>query len=109
MEQAASKSKITRVLADGAYDSKNNFSCLYHKGIIPVLHGERILQARGCYPGKISIISQLTNYNYWNDSVGYGYLLDYGIRVPVIQENVWRTCYGSTKNMIKELELRISL
>ena len=35
--------------------------------------------------------------------------VDYRIRVPVIQENAWRTCYGSTKNMIKELGLKISL
>ena len=30
-------------------------------------------KARGCYPRKISVISQLTNYNYWKDRVSYGH------------------------------------
>ena len=111
VEQVSNKSKITKVLADGAYDSKNNFSCLYHKGIIPAIRVRKnSTKARGCYPRKLSVISQLTNYNYWRDSVSYGHRW--------IMESIFssfKRMFGEhviahkTKNMIKELELKISL
>ena len=71
VEQDANKSKTTKVLTDGAYDSKNNFLCLYHNGIIPAIRVRKNStgKARGCYPRKIFVISQLTNYNYWKDNV----------------------------------------
>ncbi len=112
VKQASNKFQITKVLADGAYDSMNNFSCLYHKGIIPAIRVRKNSTGKvtGCYSRKISLISQLTNYNYWKDSVSYGHRW--------IMESVFssfKRMFGEhvmahkTKNMIKELELKISL
>ena len=35
VEQASQKGTVVKVLADGAYDTKDDFSYLYHEGIIP--------------------------------------------------------------------------
>lgn len=74
VRQASSSGKIVKALADPAYDSKNNFSYLYHNDIIPGIKVRKNSSCRsgGCYPRKVSAISQLTNYQYWKDSVSYG-------------------------------------
>ena len=35
VEESKKLGTVTKVLADGAYDTKDNFSYLYHKNIIP--------------------------------------------------------------------------
>ncbi len=72
--QASYHGRIFKVLTDAAYDSKNNFSYTYNNDIIAGIKVRKNSSVRsgGCYPRKKSVISQLTNYQYWKDSVSYG-------------------------------------
>ena len=74
VRQASSSGKIVKALADAAYDSKNNFSHLYYNDIVPGIKVRKNSSGRsgGCYQRKVSVISQITNYDYWKDSVSYG-------------------------------------
>ncbi len=55
-------------------DSRNNFSYLYHNDIVPDIKVRKNSSFKSgvCYPRKVSVISQLTCYQYWKDSVSYG-------------------------------------
>jgi hypothetical protein len=94
-----------------AYDSKNN-SHLYYNDIIPGIKVRKNSSglSRGCYPRKVSVISQLTNYQYWKDSVRYGKrcIVESVFSVPtrVFGEHVMAY---KRQNMVKELELKIAL
>ena len=74
VEQASCHGKVVKALTDAAYDSRNNFSYLYHNDIIPGIKVRKNSSglSRGCYPRKMAVISQLGNYQYWKDSVSYG-------------------------------------
>lgn len=61
VQQALRHGNVVKVLADAAYDSKNNFSYLYNNDIIPAIKVRKNSsgKSRGCYPRKISVISHL--------------------------------------------------
>lgn len=65
---------IGKVVADGAYDSKENFQFLSNNNIEPAIKVRKntSLHAGGCYSRKIVAIKQLKDFNAWKDSVGYG-------------------------------------
>ena len=112
VEQASQKGKVVKVLADGAYDSENNFSYLYHNtDALPAIKVRKTSSIKTkCYPRKKSVLAQIFNLDLWKASVSYGYRW--------IVERVFsafkRTFGGyvmahKRKYMIKELELKVEL
>jgi hypothetical protein len=99
-------------VADAAYDSKNNFSHLYYNDIIPGIKVRKNSsgRSRGCYPRKVSAVSQLTNYQYWKDSARY-------VKRWIVESvfSVLKRIFGEhvmahkRQNMVKELELKVAL
>ena len=74
VREAGDHGKVVKVLADPAYDSKNNFSYAYNNDIVPGIKVRKNSSGRsgGCYPRKVSVISQFGMYQYWRDSVSLG-------------------------------------
>ena len=104
--------KIVKVLADGAYDSKDNFSyCYYDKEILPAIKVRKTSSIHtDCYPRRKSVLAQLYNLDLWKHGVIYG---DRWIVESVFSsfkrffgEHVMAHKYS---NMIKELELKVAL
>jgi hypothetical protein len=112
VEQALYHGTITKVLADAAYDSKNNFSFLYHNDIVPAIKVRKNSSGKsgGCHPRKVSVISQLGNLQYWKDSVSYGkrWIVEsvFSVLKRIFGEHVMA---HKRHNMAKELELKASL
>jgi len=66
---------IDKVLADGAYDSKDNFRFLDRMGIEPVIKVRKnasVLHAHGCMPRKVVVVEQLQDVKRWKRRHGYG-------------------------------------
>ncbi len=110
--QASSHGRVVKVLGDAAYDSKNNFSYTYNNDIIPGIKVRKnsSFKSGGCYPRKVSVISQLTNYQYWKDSVSYGsrWIVEsvFSVLKRIFGEHVMA---HKRQNMIQELQLKASL
>jgi hypothetical protein len=71
---ALSKADVKKVIADGAYDSKDNFRFLSFNGIescIKVRKNSSSTNARGCMPRKIAVIEQIRDIR-WKERHGYG-------------------------------------
>ena len=64
VEQASQKGNVVMVLADGAYDSENNFSYLYHNtNALPAIKVRKTSSIKTkCYPRKKSVLAQIFNY-----------------------------------------------
>ena len=66
---------IKKVMADGGYDSKNNFRHLEEMKIIPVIKVRRNSSVKNntkCIPRKLSVIQQLKDLKRWKKRKGYG-------------------------------------
>jgi hypothetical protein len=74
VKRASKNIAIGKVIADGAYDSKDNFQFLSNNNIEPAIKVRKnsSLHAGGCYSRKVSAINQLKDFKSWKDSVGYG-------------------------------------
>lgn len=112
VRESARHGTVTKLLGDGAYDSREIFSYLDGKEIIPAIKVRRrsIPKARGCYSRKQAVISQMADYKRWCASVSYG--------SRWIVESVFssiKRMFGeevrsrNRRNMIQELMLKISL
>jgi transposase len=68
------KGNVRKVLADGAYDSKNNFRMLASNNIEAVIRVRKnaSLKGGGCMPRKFAVLEQLGNEG-WRKARGYGY------------------------------------
>lgn len=103
---------ISKVLGDGAFDSRKAFSFLDGKNIIPAIRVRRnsVPKSGGCYPRKKAVMEQLADYSGWCHSVSYG------------QRWMAESVFSSIKrmfgeevrsrkrhNMIQEMMLKISL
>lgn len=66
--------KIDKVIADGAYDTRDNFRFLSNNHIEPAIKVRKTasLHARGCYARKIVTVKQFQDFKTWKDSVSYG-------------------------------------
>lgn len=67
---------IQKVLADGAYDSKDNFRYLDEMNITPVIKVRKnssIKNNINCMPRKLSVIEQFKDMKRWKRKHGYGY------------------------------------
>lgn len=112
IRESARYGTITKLLGDGAFDSRESFSYLDEQNIIPAIkvRCNSVPKSRGCYPRKKAVISQLTDYHKWASSVSYG--------SRWIVESVFssiKRMFGEEvrakkkKNMIQELMLKVSL
>lgn len=110
---AAENNNVKRVIADGAYDSKENFRYLFDNDIeaaIKVRKNSSADEMTDSHPRKIVVQQQLKNFEKWKDSVSYGYRW--------IAETVFSSIkrmfgeYVSARkysNMVKEMMLKASL
>jgi hypothetical protein len=74
VKDSTQKTRVKRLLGDGAYDSRKNFSFLADSGIEPIIKVRRnsSFKARGCMPRKKAVVEQLGNPE-WKKTKGYGY------------------------------------
>jgi len=74
IEAAARKRHVGGVLADGAYDAKENFTFLAQHGIDPAIkvRSNSVAKARGCMARKLAVAEQLKDYGEWRDRHQYG-------------------------------------
>ena len=66
---------IKKVLADGGYDSKDNFRQLDEMKVIPAIKVRKNSSVKNnakCIPRKLSVIQQLKDLNRWKKRHGYG-------------------------------------
>ncbi len=75
VEEASSRGNVTRVMGDGAYDSREIFRYLDGKGMEPVIRVRKnaSLRAMGCMPRKLVVAEQLKDYERWERKHRYGY------------------------------------
>ena len=72
---ASSIITINKVIADGAYDSNNNFRYLDQIGIEPVIKVRKnssTEDTNGCMARKLVVLEQLRNTKLWKKKHGYG-------------------------------------
>ena len=91
-----------KVLVDGAYDSENNFSYLYHNTeAIPAIK-VRIRQSSiktKCHPRKKSVLAQIFNYELWKHSVSYGDTWIVECVFSTFKRMFGESCNGSQKKI----------
>ncbi|MEO9295544.1 MAG: IS5 family transposase [Nitrososphaera sp.] len=109
---ASENNDVGRVLADGAYDSKENFHYLADNGIEAAIKVKKNSsgKAHGCYPRKLVVLQQLSGFDRWKRSVSYGHRW--------IAESVFsamKRMFGeyvmarNYQNMVNEMFLKVSL
>ena len=75
IEQAANKAKIRRILADGAYDTRENFNIMYEKGIesgIKIRKNASTLSRGSSYRKKCVREIKEIGYEEWKKKYDYG-------------------------------------
>ena len=110
-------SHILRVLADGAYDSRDIFSFLEEKGIEPAIrvHKNSVPAAnKDCPARKKAVEAQLFNgddsYNTWRHSVSYGKRWTVESVFSVLKRMFGESVRSrNKKNMVTEMLLKMEL
>lgn len=71
---SSSITTINKVVADGAYDSRDNFRYLDQMNIEPVIKVRKnsSTKANGCMSRKLVVLEQLRDMKRWNKKHGYG-------------------------------------
>jgi hypothetical protein len=75
VDDVSKKHSIKKVLADGSYDSKDNFRYLGRLNIVPVIKVRKNSSVKNntiCIPRKLSVIQQLDDIKRWKKRHGYG-------------------------------------
>ncbi len=74
VEESSTKAKITKVIGDGAYDTKSNFRYLDAKKIEPVIKVRKNASSRagGCMPRKLVTQEYLRDPEAWKRKHDYG-------------------------------------
>lgn len=72
--QQQQQANIQSVLADGAYDSRDNFQFLHDNDIGSAIKVRKnsSVKSMGCYARKMAVLQQLRNFDKWKHSVSYG-------------------------------------
>jgi IS5 family transposase len=76
VDNASENNKVKRVLADGMYDSNNNFRYLSNHHIKPGIKtrsNSKVRSTTNCHARNMSVIRQQTNLKRWKRSVSYGH------------------------------------
>jgi len=112
IDHASENNNVKRVIADGAYDSKKNFRYLHVNDIEAAIKVKKNSsgKAMGCYPRKIAVLQQLSDFGRWRRSVGYGHRwmaeTVFSAMKRMFGEYVMARNYQS---MVKEIYLKASL
>lgn len=104
--------KVAKLLGDGAYDSREIFSYLDGKNIVPAIRVKKnsVPKSRGCYPRKQAAVSQLSDYSRWCASVSYGKRWAVESVFSAIKRMFGEEVRSrKRRNMVRELMLKISL
>lgn len=75
VDGVSKKHSIKKVLADGGYDSKDNFGYLDRLNILPVIKVRKNSSVKNntrCIPRKLSVMQQLEDIKRWKKRHGYG-------------------------------------
>ena len=74
VDNALENNTLKIVIADGAYDSKENFRYLYDNNIEVAIKVRKNSSYRfmGCNPRRKVVLQQLKNLEKWKSSVNYG-------------------------------------
>ena len=112
IEQSKQFGNVTKTLADGAYDTKDNFSyCYYDNEILPAIRTRKNSSiTTDCYPRRKSVLAQIYNYDLWKISVSYG---ERWIVEGVF--SAFKRMFGEhvtshkRENMIHELKMKVCL
>ena len=75
VDDTSKKYRIKKVMADGAYDSKDNFRYLDSMNVIPAIKVRKNSSVKNnakCIPRKLSVIQQLEDVKRWKRRHGYG-------------------------------------
>ena len=113
VDNALEYNTLERVIADGAYDSNENFQYLSNKNIeaaIKIRKNSSYDRTVGCIPKKRIVLNQLKNFERWKTRVKYGSRWI----AETVFSSVKRTFgeYVTAKrvpNMVKEMILKASL
>ncbi len=111
VDGSSSRVALKCVVADGAYDSKNNFRLLSDLGIDPLIRVRKnaSLKGGGCMPRKFAVVEQLGNVN-WRRKRGYGYrwMVEsaFSSLKRIFGEYI---CAVKWPNIVKELLLKASI
>ena len=112
VDHASENNNVKRVIADGAYDSKNNFRYLSDIGVQAAIKVKKNSsgKAMGCYPRKIAVLQQLSDFDKWKRSVSYGHrwIVEtvFSAMKRMFGEYVMARNY---QNMVKEMFLKMSM
>ena len=75
VDNVSENNKVKRVLADGMYDSNNNFRYLSNNHIKPGIktRSNSKVKSTNCHARNMSVLRQQTNLKRWKRSVSYGH------------------------------------
>ena len=75
VDNACAKNNVKAILADGMYDSNNNFRYLSKNHIKPGIkrRSNSSVKSTNCYARNMSVLRQQTNLKRWKRSMSYGY------------------------------------
>ena len=75
VDSASGNNKVKRVLADGMYDSNNNFRYLSNNHIKPGIktRSNSKVKSTNCHARNMSVLRQQTSLKRWKRSVSYGH------------------------------------
>jgi hypothetical protein len=113
VDKAMENNDVKRVIADGAYDSNENFRYLYDNDIeaaIKIRKNSSSLSGRAYSPRNVVVLKQLKNYKRWKHNINYGYRWIAETAFSSIKRMFGE--YVSARkypNMVKEILLKASL
>jgi hypothetical protein len=115
VDHASENNCVKRVIADdGAYDSRKNFRYLAANGIQAAIKVKKNSSGKAmgcCYPRKLAVMQQLSDFEKWKSSVSYGHRWIAESIFSAIKrmfgEHVMARNYQ--QNMVKEMFLKVSL
>lgn len=113
VDNALENNTLKKVIADGAYDTKENFQYLLDKNIeaaIKVRKNSSYDRSIGCYSRKIAVLKQLKNFEKWKAKVSYSSRWTaetvFSSLKRMFGEHVSAKKFS---NMVKEMTLKASL
>lgn len=112
LRESAGYGTISKVLGDGAYDSREIFSDVDRIGAIPAIRVRKnaIRNAKGCYARKLAVLAQKADYKKWASSVSYGKRWIVESVFSVIKRMFGEEVISKKRcNMVQELMLKVSL
>ena len=113
VDGASKKHSIKKVLADGGYDSKDNFGYLDRLNILPVIKVRKNSSVKNntrCIPRKLSVMQQLEDIKRWKKRHGYGMRWMAESAFPSIKRMFGEYVYSAKwNNIVNELMLKASI